>query len=494
METVSGAVSGDSSARPDAPAGDTFGRALLATVASLVPGAGHLVAGRRRAGYVFLGVFVVVTAVTLAFVLTRSRGDLLSIWVQPRWLIAIMVSAGILGLAWCSVIVSAYMSSRPAEMTTLQRAAAGAVLLALCTVVAAPLAWGAQRAYYQHDFITTVFPAAPDPLVSARGETAPDPFGDLDRINILLLGSDGDPDRDGVRTDSVTIASVDTETGDTVLLSLPRNLYRVPFPPGSPMDQQFPSGFRGDPIQEFVLYAVYRYGTDHPDLVPNGGENPGARLVMDAVETIFDLDVDYYIMVNLDGFERIVDAIGGITIRVEERLPIGGVGAPISGWIEPGLQELDGYQALWYARSRATSDDYERMERQRCVFGAIARQAEPFTVLRRYGEITSAAKELIQTNIPQPLLPELAKVAGNATSAEITSVQFVPPLIDTNRPDYDLIRETAKEAIAAAENPSPTASPTTTGSDSDEESSSASPTASSQTGRSVSLDDVCVYE
>jgi polyisoprenyl-teichoic acid--peptidoglycan teichoic acid transferase len=501
MKTVSGTASGDVPPRPDpsdvSRAGE-FRLSLAAAAAStLLPGTGHLVARRRRAGWILLGMFIFTAAGVLGFVLTRSRGDLLSIWFQPRWLVAIMVATVVVGLAWWCVIVSAYIVSRPAAMTRIQHVVAGVVILLLCGAVAAPLAWSARRAYYQHDFITTVFPERADPIVAARGDGF-SALGNVDRINILLLGSDGDPERDGIRTDSVTVASIDTRTGDTVLLSLPRNLYRVPFPAGSPMAERFPTGFRGEPIVEHILFSLYRYGADHPGLVPNGGDDPGARLVMDAVGTIFDLDLDYYIMVNLDGFERIVDAMGGITIRVDERLPIGGVGTPIRGWIEPGLQHLDGFQALWYARSRATSDDYDRMERQRCVFGAIARQAEPFTVLRRYGEITSAAKELIQTNIPQTLLPELAKVAGNAKSAKITSVQFVPPLIDTNDPDYELIKERAQEAIAEADKPKPSAptppaaAPTTA--DSDEESPSATATVEAPSGQSVSLDEVCAYE
>ncbi len=470
-----------------------FRQALIAAAASTVaPGSGYVVAGRRRAGWAVLAVFLTGAAATLVFVLTQSRGDLLAIWVQPRWLIAIMALTLTVAIVWCGVIVSSYVLSQPDTVSAVQHLMATGLLLALCAAVVLPLGRAAQLAYVQHDLITTLFPSAQGPAPRAAANE-PDPFAGNTRINVLLLGSDGDPSRDGVRTDSVTLASVDLDTGDTVLFSLPRNLYKVPFSPGSPMAVQFPTGFRGDPVQEYVLYAVYRYGTDHPELVPNGGSNPGARLVMDAVETILGLDLDYYIIVNLRGFQNLVDAIGGIHIRVEERLPIGGVGAPIVGWIEPGLQHLDGFEALWYSRSRATTDDYDRMSRQRCVFGAIARQADPVTVLRRYTDLASAAKETIQTNIPQDLLPELAKVAGNAKSAKIANVQFVPPLIDTIDPDYEVMREAAQDAIAASEHPRPTASATTT-TGSNEEIPGESTTADEQPIATVSLDDVCAYE
>ena len=60
---------------------------------------------------------------------------------------------------------------------------------------------------------------------------------------------------------------------------------------------------------------------------------------------------------------------------------------PITGWIEPGHQQLDGFETLWYARSRATSDDYSRMARQKCVMNAMLHQLDPTTVLTNFGAI-----------------------------------------------------------------------------------------------------------
>src|SRR5918912_935226 len=103
-------------------------------------------------------------------------------------------------------------------------------------------------------------------------------------------------------------------------------------------------------------------------------------------------------MINLKGFQEFVNAIGGVTLNVRERLPIGGkVEKPRGtvGWIEPGRQKLDGYHALWFARSRWSTNDFDRMRRQRCVIGAIAEQADPVTVAENLPAILRAAQRNI---------------------------------------------------------------------------------------------------
>ncbi len=93
------------------------------------------------------------------------------------------------------------------------------------------------------------------------------------------------------------------------------------------------------------------------------------------------IPVDYYLLVNLNGFRQIVDAIGGITVNVNERVPINGDTdrhIPPTGYIEPGPhQHLNGFKALWFTRGRYGSTDYKRMERQRCALNAIVDAGRP---------------------------------------------------------------------------------------------------------------------
>jgi polyisoprenyl-teichoic acid--peptidoglycan teichoic acid transferase len=164
--------------------------------------------------------------------------------------------------------------------------------------------------------------------------------------------------------------------------------------------------------------------------------------------------VDYYAMATLEGFQDFVDALGGVTLTVQERLPIGGLTAngsrvPPVGYIQPGRQRLDGYHALWFARSRRDSTDYARIDRQRCLIGALVRQADPLTVLKNFQKLASATKRLLSTDIPRRLLSDLVGLADKVRQhGQIRSLPFVPPLINTADPNFRLIRASVDKALA----------------------------------------------
>jgi anionic cell wall polymer biosynthesis LytR-Cps2A-Psr (LCP) family protein len=170
---------------------------------------------------------------------------------------------------------------------------------------------------------------------------------------------------------------------------------------------------------------------------------------------LLGLPINHYVIINLQGFDDLVNALGGVTVRVKHPVPIGGIKTyggykKPSGYIEPGLRHLTGYQALWYARSRSSTNDYVRMGRQRCLMGALLDQADPFTVLRNYPKIAEASESLLHTNLPQSVLPELAHVAGKAASAHISQLGLVPPLVSVTNPDVSLIQAKVRQAIEAS--------------------------------------------
>src|SRR5690606_8656831 len=150
-----------------------------------------------------------------------------------------------------------------------------------------------------------------------------------------------------------------------------------------------------------------------------------------AVEETTGLKINYYAMVNMQGFRDLVDAVGGLKLDVPERLPIGGVGGPITGWIEPGKQDLTGFETLWFARSRATSDDYSRMARQKCVMSAMLDQLSPRKVLTNVSDIADSGKRLLSTDIPGKQLDTFLDLALKARSQKLSTVSVVPPAIDT---------------------------------------------------------------
>jgi LCP family protein required for cell wall assembly len=282
-----------------------------------------------------------------------------------------------------------------------------------------------------------------------------DPWHGRDRVNVLLLGGDSGPEREGTRTDTMILASLNTHTGRTVTFGLPRNLMDVPFPPGSPLRAAYPNGFTGpgDP-GSWMLNAVYR---EVPILNPHimgRSANEGADAIKQAVEGATGIPVDYYVLVDFTGFRQLVDAMGGITVNVNVPVAINGqtdAGIPPTGYIQPGPdQHLDGFHALWYARGRYGADDYQRMARQRCVVNAIIDQANPVNLLRRYQALAAAGTKVVKTDIPQELLTPFVKLALEAKDHRAKSVLFRSSTdFNPGAPDFDYMHQVVQKALAA---------------------------------------------
>ena len=243
------------------------------------------------------------------------------------------------------------------------------------------------------------------------------------RYNVLLLGGDSGADRWGLRPDSLSVASIDAETGETVLFGLPRNMLNFPFPKGSIMAEQFPDGY--DCGAECELNSLATWAADHKALF-KGVANPGVEATKEGVEGITGLKINYYAMVNLQGFQKLVDAVGGVTLNVRDRIPIGGIGAPVTGYIKPGKRKLNGFETLWFARSRVAADDYSRMARQKCVMNAMLHQLSPQTVVLNFEKIAKASEALITTDLPQSEVDRFMELALKARSQPVRTVSFVP--------------------------------------------------------------------
>ena len=435
----------------------------LAWASAVLPGLAHWIAGRRRAAVLIASTALALLVSLGVLALTTSRTELLRLAVRPGWLSVVIAVALVVAVGWVMLVTGSYRVLGPVRMTGLAQVAVVLGLAVLSVLVAAPPVAVARYAYLQRDLVTDLFPDE-DPMTGiAAGENGAgkEPFAGRDRVTILLLASDAGPDRTGVRTDSMVAASIDTKSGDITLLSLPRNLQRIPMPPG-PLQDAWPNGYNGP---DALLNSVYENVTERPELL-KGARDRGAEAVKQVISYILGIPIDYYAMVNLQGFNDFIDAIGGVTITITERLPIGGLDAygnrvPPIGYLEPGTRKLSGADAQWYARSRRDGTDYDRMLRQRCLIGAMVQQAAPSTVLKNFQALSSATKKLASTDIPRGVLPDLVSLGDKMRGASIRSVAFVPPVINTGNPDYAKIRKLARAAIAPpAPAPTPSAGPT----------------------------------
>jgi polyisoprenyl-teichoic acid--peptidoglycan teichoic acid transferase len=412
-----------------------FRRSLTLVGLSVVaPGTAQLIAGNRRLGRAVLWTWVGLVVLCGLVLWLVPLDELAGLFVRPWLLTAIKLLLFAAAIGWIALVVDAWRLGHPPGLNRKHRLVMVGTTLALSAMVATPLLLAARYASAAHEAVVALFPSS-DAAVASDG-----------RLNILLLGADAGKGRVGVRPDSISVVSIDVRTGAPLLVSVPRNLEKARFTEGSPAAALFPDGFSGAGDRgEWLINATWTYGEDNPKLFPGDGE-PGVTAVKQAVEGTLGLPVHYFVVIDLDGFSDLVDALGGVTIRITEPIPIGSGGEVL----EPGLRRLDGYEALWYARSRTGSSDYARMSRQRCVLGAILHEADPSTVLRNFTALAQASTSVITTDIPQAELPELVDLAWRAKDLPVTSLQLVPPLIEPADPDLGVIAEQLDLAMAVS--------------------------------------------
>jgi polyisoprenyl-teichoic acid--peptidoglycan teichoic acid transferase len=440
-------------------AAPTFGRALGVTaLGTVLPGMAFLAAGRRALGWAFLSAFALLV-VAGAWLATGGQELAVRAAVSPKALLLIIVLAVTLAVVWALVIIAGYRMLAPARTTRAQHAVGALVVTLLALGVSAPAFEAAHLASVQRNLITGLF-ADGGESATVPESAAVDPWGGRDRVNVMLLGGDGGEDRTGVRTDTVIVASIDTDSGATTTFSLPRNLQELPFPEDSPLYDAYPDGFWAGSESESLLNAVYRNGpAENPDIL-GPTDNPGADFLKLGVGEALGLTIDYYVLVNLDGFSQLIDALGGITVNVNYWVPIGGepsLGYLPDDYIAPGPnQHMDGEMALHYARGRFGLTDYTRMDRQRCMINAIVEAADPMTLLSRYQQIAATTQDIVSTDIPQSVVGDFADLALKVKDAGMQSVVFDDTVIRPAYPDFDEMRALVQEALTTTPSPTPT--------------------------------------
>jgi LCP family protein required for cell wall assembly len=280
------------------------------------------------------------------------------------------------------------------------------------------------------------------------------------RLNLLLIGTDAGPGRTLARTDTMVVLSVDIATGRAALFSIPRNVYNVPLAPEDAA--AFPDGIFPYP---YLLNSLYVYAINHPKLFP-GGDARGFRAVTGAIQELIGQPLDGAVVVNLNGFVDLVDAIGGLWVNVpyevvDDHYPTPDGLGYIHIDVKPGCQKMDGLRALEYARSRHQDSDYGRMERQQIVLLAFAKQVDPLALLGQVPHLLDVAKDNLFTTLSPAEIPALAELASKVDTAHVTRVLLVPPTY----PEYftkSTVARIRKVVANVFDKPLPTLKPSAT--------------------------------
>lgn len=424
----------------------------LIVLGFLLPGSAQMLAGNKKLGRFGITVTIIMWLGAIGALVgaLNARVATLSLFTNSFFLLGLQVVVVFVAIMWIIIGFDTLRMVKLVKVKPTWRIPIVLLSVILTIVPSVGAAWAASTINAGREAISSLFRSAP-------------PIDPIDgRYNIMLLGTDAGADREGLRPDSISLVSVDAKTGQSVIVGIPRDMYNVPFPETSPLYQDFPNGFGVDwgcDVGDCKINAVYaeaEYFYDespYPDAEANGS-TPGIEATRDAVEGVTGLKPQFYVLLNMDAFEHMIDALGGVTINVEEDLPIGGDadGNGITGWVQAGERKLSGYEAQWYARSRYGSErgDWDRMDRQRKLQAAILAQMKPQNVLTRFQEIAAAGTELVETDIPDSMLGPFVDLAAKASGFPPVNVELTPPAVDPEYPDFDEIHELVRQGVAAA--------------------------------------------
>ena len=380
---------------------------LAAFLSFLWPGLGQWYTGRTRAAIIFAVPVAIVVFVLFAWLAGGLERAVLGMLLPTVALtVAVLVLAD---AAWriASTVHAAWVAGGP---QFLRRPATAGTVVALTLIVLVTHLWAAAVAWSLYGAATTIFvppiavgPTQPPPTAGATDDfqatpAATPPTKDS-RINVLITGIDSSENRSHALTDTLIVVSVDPTTGDVSMVSFPRDISNFPEPDGTNYPRK--------------INSLMTYATNHPDEYPNGG----LPSLMEDLGSLLGVPIHYYAAVDLAGFARLVDAVGGVTIDNPRAINDPSYGGWSNGKVgfrlSAGKHTLDGETALAYARSRKGSgdNDFTRARRQQQLLLALRSRLTDPALLPQLPSIVSAGAETIRTNFPQDRIQEMLTIA-----------------------------------------------------------------------------------
>ena len=240
-------------------------------------------------------------------------------------------------------------------------------------------------------------------LKLAGEELQTDPFN---HTNFLILGNAGKNHEGGNLTDSIIVASLDNENKIVTMISIPRDLY-----------------VKDELIGNSKINEVYYNAKIHFD-----NSTDALSYTTEKIEEIVGVPIHYYVKINFDGFKDLIEALGGIDINVENAIydpyyPKDGTFEYEIFSISEGQHHLDGKTALKYARSRKTTSDFDRADRQQQIIYAVKEKALQTKIILnqdKIKEILDVLKSNIDTNITIKEILTLGSMASDFSSESLT--------------------------------------------------------------------------
>ncbi|HXX61371.1 MAG TPA: LCP family protein [Candidatus Sulfotelmatobacter sp.] len=455
--------------QPPQPSG-THSPFVAAFLSFLFPGLGQAYAGHRLRAVVLASPLVLVIALLGGMLVSKpSRDWLIAQFVSTDVLTVLLGLNALLLLYRLVVIVDAYRLARGAAPLQpslgAPRRRAGfrplGVLGLLAVLVVTPMAHLGVARYdllaldalngltstndepsFEPSATDTAGTTATVGSTGTPGATATatlPQWNGTGRLNILLVGSDQRPGDTSFNTDTMIVASIDPVTKQVGMFSLPRDTEGVPLPSSWPAHAYYSNG-----LYPAKINSLWARAAGSPGLFPFPGSayNRGMQALKGALGALYQLDIQYYVAVNFQGFQNIVDTLGGVTVDVQ--LPVTDDADPQPNardqniYIMPGIQHMTGAQALIYARARHASSDFDRAQRQQRVILSVRQQMDLSSLLdfNTLEALVNDLKGAVHTDIPSSLFPSLVSLGEQLDLNNLRSLVFTPPqfAVECNNP------------------------------------------------------------
>ena len=420
---------------------------LAAFLSFLWPGLGQLYAGRRRQALAF----AVPALVVLLIALYQARQGLLVLgarFVDPAFAVAALLIILALGALRIAAVVHAYLavggSTRGpavgAGRATRARRNERAILGILIALILVTHGAGGALAYMDYSTWSQVFTPgvtdpsfppssdSPPPDVFAGGSEPPSSFVPTEspspipgRVTILITGEDSFPTRGEHLFDSIQIVSLDEATNKVAILSIPRDTAAFPL---------YYGGSVGPTMKINALVTYIQHGwIKSPD--------DGMTTLVREVGYLIGIPVDYYAIINLAGFVKLIDAVGGIDIVNPSAII-----DPSYDWLttnrlgfvlSAGPHHLNGANALAFVRSRhgANNNDYMRASRQQQVMVALERKMASPNMIGQLQTVMQTVASSVKSNFPPGRVADMVAIGDQIPAENITTKVLGPPWSDT---------------------------------------------------------------
>lgn len=430
-----------------APGAQKRSGAVAALLSTMFPGLGQAYLRDRKTALIFAA--PVVALILFGVIVLLNLRSAAARILDPTVSFGLVLVVVVVGIWWITAVLHAWRGGWHRGV------ASAAVALLLVLAVGAGGAWGSVYFWRIHNGSEGIFagdpfaasppPATPSPTPLPPGETidpaatptqrppdyvdpreeetnepeptiepGPTPGFDITQIdpqsdgllNVLLVGLDWQPGRTSKRTDTILVVSANSDTGELLMFSFPRDIARFPL---------YSGGTYNGKINTFAGYA-----NRSPEAYPEGG----MRSLAYEVGYLLGIPIDYYASVNMPGFMSVVELVGGVTVNNTRDIH----DDTLQFYLAPGEHRLSPADALRYVRTRhGSGGDFGRNERQQQVLAALRREFLKPQNLARLPEIVEAMSLLLNTDFPPGQIDQLLQLADQVEDEPSQSWIFKYP-------------------------------------------------------------------